>query len=309
MRQKNLKEESMKRFFVLLALLPILLLFFACASQKEQEEDSPLLDLERIFSSQEFTTERLDQAGWLKHRSGYTVLESSESALDAKDIALYDPETGAHEILVPANRLIPPGKSKPLSINNYDWSKDGKKLLIFTNTKRVWRQNTRGDYWVLDLSYWDLHKLGGGAEPSTLMFAKFSPDGERVGYVIKNNLYVEDLKTNRIEQLTNDGSQIIVNGTFDWAYEEELSLRDGYRWSPDGKWIAYWQLNTQGVKTFHLINNTDSLYPKLIPIQYPKVGEWRGWSGPITREMSVSSVLTVFRTPTGLCWAIFKPER
>jgi dipeptidyl-peptidase-4 len=273
MRQKNLKEEEMKRLLVFLSLLPIFFLFLACESQRELEEDSPLLDLGRIFSSKEFTTERLDQARWLKHRSGYTVLESSESTLEAKDIVLYDPETGVREILVPANRLIPSGQSKPLSINNYDWSKDGKKLLIFTNTKRVWRQNTRGDYWILDLSYWGLRKLGGGAEPSTLMFAKFSPDGGRVGYISKNNIFVEDLRDHRIKQLTNDGSQTIINGTFDWVYEEELSLRDGYRWSPDGKWIAYWQLNTQGVKTFHLINNTDSLYPKLIPIQYPKVGE------------------------------------
>ncbi|MFQ5918340.1 MAG: S9 family peptidase, partial [Candidatus Binatia bacterium] len=257
-----------------LSLLPIfLLLFLACASQREPEEDAPLLDLGRIFSSKEFTADRLGPTRWLKHTNAYTVLESSESALEAKDVVLYDPETGASEILVPANRLIPPGKSKPLSINNYDWSEDGKKLLIFTNTKRVWRQNTRGDYWVLDLNYWGLRKLGGGAEPSTLMFAKFSPDGERVGYVSKNNIFVEDLKDHSIKQLTNDGSQTIINGTFDWVYEEELSLRDGYRWSPDGKWIAYWQLNTQGVKTFHLINNTDSLYPRLIPIQYPKVGE------------------------------------
>jgi len=129
MRQKNFKEESMKRLFALLALLPIFLLFFACASQREPEEDSPLLDLERIFSSEEFTTEPLGPTRWLKYRDAYTLLESSESALDAKDVVLYDPETGAREILVPANRLIPPGKSKPLSINNYDWSKDGKKLL------------------------------------------------------------------------------------------------------------------------------------------------------------------------------------
>lgn len=127
----------MKRLFVFLSLLPIFLLFLACSSQRDQEEDSPVLDLERIFSSKEFTTERLGPTRWLKHRNAYTVLESSESALDAKDVVLYDPETGAREILVPANRLIPPGKSKPLSINNYDWSKDGKKLLVFTNTKRV----------------------------------------------------------------------------------------------------------------------------------------------------------------------------
>ncbi len=260
----------MKRLYVISIALIIL---FACAPQQGQEKDPSLLTLERIYSSNEFRSERFGPARWLEERNGYTTLERSRSNKEGRDIVLYDAETGEPEILVPANRLIPKGEKDPLSISNYVWSSDGQKLLIFTNTKRVWRQNTRGDYWVLDLSDWSLHKLGGDAEPSTLMFAKFSPDGNRVGYVVENNVYVEDLKNNRITQLTQDGSETIINGTFDWVYEEEFGLRDGWRWSPDGKWIAYWQLDAEGIKTFYLINNTDSLYPKLTPLQYPKVGE------------------------------------
>jgi dipeptidyl-peptidase-4 len=263
-------EGNMKRFYVFAIALIIL---FACTPQQGQEKDPSLLTLERIYSSSEFRDERFGPARWLKERSGYTTLERSKSNKDGRDIVLYDAESGEQEILVPASRLIPKGEKDPLSISNYVWSADGKKLLIFTNTKRVWRQNTRGDYWVLDLSDWSLHKLGGDAEPSALMFAKFSPDGDRVGYVIKNNIYVEELKDHRITQLTQDGSETIINGTFDWVYEEEFGLRDGWRWSPDGKWIAYWQLDAEGIKTFYLINNTDSLYPKLTPLQYPKVGE------------------------------------
>ena len=104
------------------------------------------------------------------------------------------------------------------------------------------------------------------------MFAKFSPDGGRVAYVRENNLYVENLGDGRITQLTKDGSRTIINGTFDWVYEEELSLRDGFRWSPDGRRIAYWQLDASGVRDFLLINNTDSLYSFTIPVQYPKAG-------------------------------------
>lgn len=148
-----------------------------------------------------------------------------------------------------------------------------KLLLIFTNSQRVWRQRTRGDYWVLNLDSGNLIKLGGDAKPSTLMFAKFSPDSTRVGYVRENNLYVEALAGNRIRRLTDDGSRTIINGTFDWVYEEELDLRDGWRWSPDGNHIAYWQLDSAGVRDFNLINNTDSLYPIITPIPYPKAGE------------------------------------
>jgi dipeptidyl-peptidase-4 len=263
----------MKRNRIHLLFLALLFLFLACGSQPEQQDDSSHLNLERIFSSREFASEPFGPARWLKYRSAYTVLERTETNEGGRDIVLYDPETGESEILVPSKRLIPPEEKKPLSISDYDWSSDGKKLLVFTNTKRVWRQNTRGDYWVLDLNTWNLQKLGRSADPSTLMFAKFSPDGNRVAYIIKNNIYVENLQSQKIRQLTQDGSETIINGTFDWVYEEELALRDGFRWSPDGKWIAYWQLNTEGVKTFYLINNTDSLYPRLVPIQYPKVGE------------------------------------
>jgi dipeptidyl-peptidase-4 len=129
---------------------------------------------------------------------------------------------------------------------------------------------------VLDRSNGQLRQLGGsGAKPSTLMFAKFSPDGRRVGYVRENNLYVEDVGSGAITPLTTDGSRTLINGTFDWVYEEELMnyYADGWRWSPDGRSIAYWQLNADSVKNFDLINNTDSLYSRVIPIQYPKVGE------------------------------------
>ena len=70
-------------------------------------------------------------------------------------------------------------------------------------------------------------RLGGDAKPATLMFAKFSPDGSQVGYVRENNIYVETIADNQITKLTTDGSRTIINGTFDWVYEEELDLRDG----------------------------------------------------------------------------------
>ena len=151
------------------------------------------------------------------------------------------------EILVPAQKLIPEGQSSPLKISDHSWSKDRRKLLIFTNAKRVWRTNSRGDYWVLDLDDWTLRKLGGDAKPSTLMFAKFSPDGRRVAYLRDRNIYVQNLRTLKIRQLTRDGSETIINGTGDWVYEEEFGLRDGFQWSPDSRYIAYWQFDTSGV--------------------------------------------------------------
>src|SRR5207244_1268437 len=104
------------------------------------------------------------------------------------------------------------------------------------------------------------------------MFAKFSPDGSRVAYVRANNLYVEDLVTGAIRSLTSDGSDTIVNGSSDWVYEEELNLRDAFRWAPDGRNIAFWQFDLSGVQQFTIINNTDSVYPTLLKFPYPIAG-------------------------------------
>ena len=199
------------------------------------------------------------------------------------EIARYDAATGARTVLVDSSRLIPTGRKDPLDIEDYAWSADGKRLLIFTNTQKVWRDNTRGDYWVLDVGTGALRQLwvrhqgatqGGtnGAPSSGLMFAKFSPDATRVGYVRGNNLYVERLDTGKVTALTTDGSETTINGTSDWVYEEELFLRDCFRWSPDGRRIAYWQFDTTGVGIFSLINDTSSLYPTISRIPYPKVG-------------------------------------
>jgi dipeptidyl-peptidase-4 len=237
-----------------------------------REKNHHVLTLERIYKDDEFSLKRFGPARWLEDGSGYTTLEESDAFPMAVNIIKYDPETGMRSILVSAGQLIPKDEQHPLVISDYQWSADGKKLLIFTNSVRVWRYETKGDYWVLDLVTGELTQLGKFAEPSTMMFAKFSPDGNKAGYVVKNNIYVEDLKTAGKVQLTHDGSSRIINGTFDWVYEEELDCRDGFRWSPDGRHIAYWQTDTEGTGTFYLINNIDSLYSQPIPLPYPKAG-------------------------------------
>jgi len=169
--------------------------------------------------------------------------------------------------------VIAEGKDMPERVQSFSFSDDGKKLLFFNNTKKVWRLNTRGDYWLLDAATHQLKQLGAGRPASSLMFAKISPDGTRAAYVSEHNVYVEDLASGAIKPLTTDGSFRLINGTFDWAYEEEFSCRDGFRWSPDSKSIAYWQLDATKVKNFLMINNTDSLYPFTVPVEYPVAGE------------------------------------
>lgn len=253
--------NMLKLFCLIMLMLPLNVVAQATA----------LLTLERIFGSDEFKLKPFGPARWLDNGEGYTTLEASASG-NGTDIVRYDTKSGQRTVLVLAHRLIPEGAATGMEIDNYEWSQDKRRLLIFTNTRKVWRINTRGDYWVLDLKSWQLQKLGGDARPSTLMFAKFSPDGKYVGYVCERNLYVQSLLDGEIIQLTSDGSDTIINGTSDWVYEEEFRLRDGFRWNPDGSKIAYWQFDTDSVGTFYMINNTDSIYSKIIPLEYPKVG-------------------------------------
>lgn len=200
--------------------------------------------------------------------------EKMSSSAPTRDLVWHDVATNTTQTYVSSDLLIPPGHDAPLSVDDYALSPDKSRLLIFTNSRKVWRKKTRGDYWVLDITARDLRQLGGwNTKPSSLMFATFSPCGNKVAYVMGNNLYTQDVHTFKITALTSDGSNDIINGTFDWVYEEEFRLRKGFRWAPDSKSIAFWQLDQSGVRVVNLINNTDHLYPQLIPIPYPKAGE------------------------------------
>jgi dipeptidyl-peptidase-4 len=202
---------------------------------------------------------------WSREGNSYYVNEDNS-------IAKYTLPAGSSTVVVDKKKLVPSGKTTPLNIRKFIFSDDEKKVLIYTHTKKVWRLDTKGDYWLYDIATGSLKQLGIGLPESSLMFAKFSPDGSKVAYVSDYNLYVEDATTNKIKQLTLDGSRKLINGTFDWAYEEEFSCRDGFRWAPDSKQIAYWQINARTTSDYYMLNNTDSIYPKIVPVEYPVAG-------------------------------------
>src|SRR5271154_447818 len=200
----------LRRFLPALAFLVT-----AClATIPLQAQISPESDqlLHRMYASPDFEVRYFGPSRWLDDGAFYTTVEPSSAVKDAQDIVRYETATGKREVLVSAAKLIPAGAKSPLAIEDYSWSKDKTRLLIYTNSAPVWRQNTRGDYWVLDLGSGALAKLGGDAPPSSLMFAKFSPDGTKAAYVRANNIYVEELSNAKITQLTHDGSQTIING-------------------------------------------------------------------------------------------------
>lgn len=202
---------------------------------------------------------------WAADGNGYYVIEQNE-------VVRYSLPSLEKKVIINKQQLTPSGQSQ-LNVEWYEFSADGTTALLYTNSTRVWRINTRGDYWLLTLKDYSLKQLGASLPPSSLMFAKISPDGTKAAYVSNYNIYVEDLKSGAITPLTKDGTRKYINGTFDWVYEEEFGCRDGFRWSPDSKSIAYWQIDAADTKDYFMINYTDSIYSRVIPVEYPKVGQ------------------------------------
>ena len=128
--------------FALLAIAP--------SSDAQEPTDASMVTLDRLFGSGDFFPEFPGRSRWLEDGSAYTSLERSESG-SGRDLVKIDAATGEREVLVSAAQLVPEGETRPLGIQNYEWSPDGSKLLIYTNSQRVWRFNSRGDYWVMDL--------------------------------------------------------------------------------------------------------------------------------------------------------------
>src|SRR5260221_1474272 len=203
---------------------------------------------------------------WAKDGNSYFKIEAGE-------INNYTLPSNTKVTFLSKADLTPSGQTESLKVRSFSLADDGTQILIYTNTKKVWRLDTEGDYWVLNLSTKKLNKIGQTRPASSLRFAKFSQDGKKVGYVSDYDLYVEDVATAQVQAITTNHSRKLISGTFDWAYEEEFSCRDGFQWSPDSQQIAYWQIDANKIKDYMMINTTDSAYSKVIPVEYPTIGQ------------------------------------
>ena len=264
-RLADMTTMALKRRTLAVAALALATAGLAARAQSDRLD----AELRRIFETKEYAGQTFGPAAWIDGGSSYVILERKDKT---SVLAAYDTATGRRDVLVDASMLTPAGAAAPLTIDGYELSRDRKSVLIFANTKKVWRQNTRGDYWILNRETKALRKIGQDAPASSLMFAKFSPDGLSVAYVRDRNLYVEKAASGEALRLTADESDSVINGTSDWVNEEELGIRDGFVWNADSKSIAYWQFDTAGVERFTLVNDTDAAYPSVLRFPYPKAG-------------------------------------
>src|SRR5262245_5008728 len=231
--------------------------------------------IDRIFAAREFAPRSLPQPQWFEEGASYLLVEPVAAGSEQVNVVRYDSATGKkRDVLITPAQLTPKGATAALDIEDLSWSSDAQRVLVFTNTRRVWRTNSRGDYWLLDRRTGQLKKIGGDAPEATLMYAKFSPDASRVAYVRQNDIYVEDLATGATTRLTHDGSDLVVNGGSDWVNEEELDLHDCYAWSPDGTRIAFWQFDMHGVGSFPLMYYLGKDRAIVTHVPYPQTGPY-----------------------------------
>lgn len=249
--------NSAARFSRLISMLFLLLGTIAVAQEKKS------LTLEDIFASNKLTPKTLSGVQWVPGEAAFTYLKDG-------DIYKHEVVSGKETPLLAGKSLALKPGGEPISIDSYEWSSDRKYLLIASNMRQIWRHSTDGQYFICDVLAKKLRPLSGiaGAQSN----AKFSPDATKIGFVRGNNLFVLDLSNGVETQLTTDGSDNVINGQFDWVYEEEFTISDGWRWSPDGKKIAFWRLDQTRVPIFP-IENMMSLYPSVFWLKYPKAGE------------------------------------
>ncbi len=245
----------------------VLFLFLAFLAPLSAQE---ALSIDRIYNSKEFKQDYEQKIQWIENGAAYVTIEKSSGPNASDELVRYSSLDQERSLLIAAKELAVNGR--PIAIESFSFSPDGSKVLIFNNSSRVWRSFTKGDYWVYDLKSRKLKSLGKGFPSSSLMFAKFSADNRYVAYVQAFNIYREDFASGAVEQLTFDGGAGIINGTFDWAYEEEFGKRDGFAWSPDANKIVFWQIDASKIGTHFMMNNLDSVYSQPVPLQYPKVG-------------------------------------
>ncbi len=226
-------------------------------------QPSKPLTLEAIFVSKELQPRTLSEVQWLPDGSAFTYLKSGD--LYKQEIA-----GGKETLLLSQANWSAPMNGATISFDKYQWSGSGKHLLIASNERKIWRHSTEAQYYIYDFSTKKLRSLSGIA--GMQRNAKFSPDGGKVGFVRHNNIFVMDLAGGLETQITFDGSDDLINGRFDWVYEEEFGLADGWRWSPDSKRIAYWRLDQTQERPFPL-EDMGPLYPSVFWLKYPKAGE------------------------------------
>jgi len=239
-----------------------LLFITAITTISAQQKD---ITLEDIWSNGTFRTERLDALRSLNNGTEYSVLNHDRKNRSSS-IDVYDYKTGDKTVT-----LFDSGSVRRFdNIYSYEFSNDESKLLLATQLDQIYRRSSRGTYFVYDISSKELTLVS----TDKIQEPTFSPDGSKIAYGFENNLYVKNLVTGEVKQITKDGAKnSIINGITDWVYEEEFGFVRAFDWNKTGDKIAFIRFDETNVPQFSMDIMGQELYPSQQVFKYPKAGE------------------------------------
>ena len=240
-------------------ILLICLGFLVINPMFSQKKNITLDDLWKNYS---FFPKNYNSLNSMNNGEHYVSLENSELG---QELNVYKYKDGEK-----ARTLFKSDEFDLKRITNYSFSNDEKKLLFETQSEKIYRYSSRSIYYVYNIFTNKLKKIS----DDKLMFATFSPAGNKIAYVLDNNIYIHEINSGRTKQVTFDGQKNqIINGASDWVYEEEFGLVRSFEWAPDGEHIAYYKFDETNVKEFSMDLFKGGLYPTQEVFKYPKAGE------------------------------------
>src|SRR6476646_5704451 len=224
-------HRTSKLYFVALALaLP----FVAGAQEKQR-----FANLEEALQSTGILRGRQGprDVNWIEGGRRYSYIDRDQGT-GAPVIRAYDPATGKDTLLFTSAGTTFPNSNDPFSYDSFEWAQDSRHLVFQTNFQPLFRRSGISDFYVYSLADRSLQLATKGARTGEL-----SPNGAMLGFERNGDMYVTNLSNHQEKRLTRDASEHVFNGHFDWVYEEEFGMAQAWKWSPDSRYIAYWQLN------------------------------------------------------------------
>src|SRR6266542_12439 len=202
---------------------------------------------------------------WIDEGARFSFID--RDAANREVIKAYDPATGRDTVLFTSEGLTFPGTTDPFSYSSFQWAQDSRHLVFQTHFKPLYRNSGIADYYVYALGDHSLQLATRGARTGEL-----SPDGALFGFEKGGNIYVSDLGNHQERQLTSDATGSVYNGHFDWVNEEEFGMSQAWRWSPDSRRIAYWQLD-ESAEPVAQFSDLSGAHPTWTKIRVPLVGD------------------------------------
>ncbi len=203
---------------------------------------------------------------WVENGTSYSYT-SRNAETGHTEIRQYFPGSGEDTLLLDTEKMTFPSTGEPFNYRSYRWSDDYRHLIFETNFRSIYRYSGLSDYYIYSTEDKTLKLLVKDART-----AELSPDGSLAGLERAGNLYVYNIEEGLEKQITDDASDTVYNGHFDWVYEEEFDIDKGWEWSPDSKYIAYWQVDESNEPIFQM-TDYETQHPDYVKFRVPLVGD------------------------------------